>query len=211
MWIRVFVKKWKLLGYHLEDLRVPLVVSLTQAGNYCFKQLSFFSTNSCPLMSFLDPSFASRSTWKRASSLASLVATDEISFHNSRNTDVQPAITQHSYARRTRLGENINNSTALFFSGGLPAVKIRKIVTRVSAAVERLLYKRLQGQQDGRQWKSIAHNLQSFLYNLNINFDNLATGGSLTGAILSCHVELSKCSATKTINHSLSQQRDVAC
>jgi len=28
-------------------------------------------------------------------------------------------------------------------------------------------------------------------------FDNLATGGSLTGAILSCHVELSKYSTSK--------------
>jgi len=29
------VKKWKLLAYHLEDLRVPLVVRVPQVGNPC--------------------------------------------------------------------------------------------------------------------------------------------------------------------------------
>jgi len=28
-----FVKKWKLLAYHLDDLRVPLVVRVSQVGN----------------------------------------------------------------------------------------------------------------------------------------------------------------------------------
>jgi len=38
--IQVFVKKWKLLAYHLEDLRVPLVVRVPQVGNPCFRGIS---------------------------------------------------------------------------------------------------------------------------------------------------------------------------
>jgi len=30
------VKNWKLFAYHLEDLRVPLVVRVPQVGNPCF-------------------------------------------------------------------------------------------------------------------------------------------------------------------------------
>jgi len=39
------VKKWKLLAYHLEDLRVPLVVRVPQVGNPCCKGYALFVTS----------------------------------------------------------------------------------------------------------------------------------------------------------------------
>jgi len=39
-------------------------------------------------------------------------------------------------------------------------------------------------------------------------YDNLATGGSLTGAILSCHVELSKYSTSKLKKNTNNMQKE---
>ena len=44
VYIRFFVKKWKLLPYHLEDLRVPLVVRVLQVGNPCSNKYQNWAT-----------------------------------------------------------------------------------------------------------------------------------------------------------------------
>jgi len=41
--------------------------------------------------------------------------------------------------------------------------------------------------------------------------DNLATSGSLAGAILSCHVELSKCNNARRIKNQTEMQRRIHC
>jgi len=53
----------------------------------------------------------------------------------------------------------------------------------------------------------------NIIFNLFLHLfdDNLATGGSLTGAILSCHVEISKHNARKTLKNKKEMQKRIHC